>query len=99
MSLIQISSLLGKSSLIDAAISLGKRLTFTGVPDPSHSLGEIVRLQRQNSSKKNGEISDESNNIEWRHVIELLTKLLTPNPQKRPDAKDALKMDFFLLYS
>lgn len=103
MSLIQISALLGKSSLIDAAISLGKKLTFVGIPDPSHSLGEIVRLQRQSSSgSKTGSVQsdgDESNNIEWRHVIQLLTKLLTPNPKKRPDAKDALKMDFFILYS
>jgi serine/threonine protein kinase len=45
---------------------------------------------------KNGAKND-TENIEWRQAMELLTKLLTPNPKKRPDAKEALKTDFCIL--
>jgi len=99
LSLIHIAALLGKSSLIDAAISLGKRLTFVGVPDPTHSMGEVVRLQRHSSTEHAPDADHETATSEWRHVIALLAQLLTPDPKKRPDAKEALKMDFFLLYS
>ena len=98
LALVHIATLLGKSSIMEAAVSLGKRLSFSGVADPVHSLAETVRLQRSNSSTGPAH-QGETESPEWRHVLDLLTCLLTPDPKKRPDAAEALKMDFFLLYS
>lgn len=98
LALVHIASLLGKSSIMEVAVSLGKRLSFAGIPDPVHSLAETVHLQRKNSSRGVSSPSETASS-EWRHVIDLLRSLLNPDPKKRPDASEALQMDFFLLYS
>jgi cell division control protein 7 len=97
VALTHIGELLGLAGLREAATSLGRKLSIQGLKETSFTVQQIVRKQR-NSSKHPIE-TDDTRGQEWREVTDLLIRLLQPNPKNRPNAGQALNMDFFVNYA
>lgn len=99
IALSHIAALLGSAGLKDAAQSLGRRLTIAELPESTEPVQQIVKQQRLSSKIMLDEDKIETTGSEWREVTDLLIQLLQPNPKNRPNACQALDMEFFTKHS